>query len=115
MIFFQNIPFEIGIVRQLPFSSSLQRTSVIVRILAKESFDLLTKGSPEKIAELSRPDTSITMDLVLIILILYIYISLVPNNFNHILSAYAKQGYRVLALAYKPLELNYARIQRIER
>ncbi|CAF5137928.1 unnamed protein product, partial [Rotaria sp. Silwood1] len=29
-----HIPFEIGIVRQLPFSSSLQRTSVIVRILA---------------------------------------------------------------------------------
>jgi hypothetical protein len=28
-----------------------------VRILAKDSFDLLTKGSPEKIAELSRPET----------------------------------------------------------
>ena len=54
----QNVPFEVGIVRQLPFSSSLQRTSVIVRILAKNSFDLLTKGSPEKIAELSRPETS---------------------------------------------------------
>ncbi|CAF1232029.1 unnamed protein product [Rotaria magnacalcarata] len=91
-----NIPFEIGIVRQLPFSSSLQRTSVIVRILAKDSFDLLTKGSPEKIAELSRPET-------------------IPKNFNDILSSYAKQGYRVLALAYKPLELNYVKIQRIER
>ncbi|CAF3347973.1 unnamed protein product [Rotaria socialis] len=91
-----NIPFEIGIVRQLPFSSSLQRTSVIVRILTKDSFDLLTKGSPEKIAELSRPET-------------------IPKNFNDILSSYAKQGYRVLALAYKPLELNYVKIQRIER
>jgi predicted P-type ATPase len=91
-----NIPFEIGIVRQLPFSSSLQRTSVIVRILAKDSFDLLTKGSPEKIAELSRPET-------------------IPKNFNEILTTYAKQGYRVLALAYKPIELNYVKIQRIER
>ncbi|CAF0827890.1 unnamed protein product [Adineta ricciae] len=91
-----NIPFEIGIVRQLPFSSSLQRTSVIVRILAKDSFDLLTKGSPEKIAELSRPET-------------------IPKNFNEVLSTYAKQGYRVLAMAYKPLELNYVKIQRIER
>ncbi|CAF0758520.1 unnamed protein product [Rotaria sp. Silwood1] len=91
-----HIPFEIGIVRQLPFSSSLQRTSVIVRILAKDSFDLLTKGSPEKIAELSRPET-------------------IPKNFNEILSSYAKQGYRVLALAYKPLELSYVKIQRIER
>ncbi|CAF2321068.1 unnamed protein product [Rotaria sp. Silwood2] len=91
-----NIPFEIGIVRQLPFSSSLQRTSVIVRILAKDSFDLLTKGSPEKIAELSRSET-------------------IPKNFNEILSSYATQGYRVLALAYKPLELSYVKIQRIER
>jgi magnesium-transporting ATPase (P-type) len=40
---------------------------------------------------------------------------IVPKNFNEILSSYAKQGYRVLALAYKPLELNYVKIQRIER
>jgi magnesium-transporting ATPase (P-type) len=39
----------------------------------------------------------------------------VPKNFNEILTSYAKQGYRVLALAYKPLELNYVKIQRIER
>ncbi len=58
LFFLQHTPFEVGIVRQLPFSSSLQRTSVIIRILARNSFDLLSKGSPEKIAELSRHETS---------------------------------------------------------
>ncbi|CAF1358757.1 unnamed protein product [Didymodactylos carnosus] len=91
-----NIPFEVGIVRQFPFNSSLQRSSVIVRLLSKDSFDLLIKGSPEKIAELSLPET-------------------IPKNFNTVLSSFAKQGYRVLALAYKPIDLNYVKIQRIER
>lgn len=111
---FQNVPFEIGIVRQLPFSSSLQRTSVIVRILAKDSFDLLTKGSPEKIAELSRPETS-SLLFYFFESLSYLFDVLVPKNFNEILSSYAKQGYRVLALAYKPLELNYVKVQRVER
>ena len=111
---FQNVPFEIGIVRQLPFSSSLQRTSVIVRILAKDSFDLLTKGSPEKIAELSRPETS-SLLFYFFESLSYLFDVLVPKNFNEILSSYAKQGYRVLALAYIPLELNYVKVQRVER
>jgi magnesium-transporting ATPase (P-type) len=48
---------QVGIIRQFPFSSSLQRMSVIVRALNKTSFDIFCKGSPEKIAELSIPKT----------------------------------------------------------
>lgn len=50
---------EMGIIRQFPFSSSLQRMSVIVKSLNASHFDLFTKGSPEKICELSRKETSI--------------------------------------------------------
>ena len=50
-------PFEIGIIKQFPFSSSLQRMSVIVKSLNEPSFTLFTKGSPEKIFELSQPQT----------------------------------------------------------
>ena len=32
--------------------------SVIVRALNKTKFEVFSKGSPEKIAELSRPETS---------------------------------------------------------
>ena len=51
-------PFEIGLIKQFPFSSSLQRMSVVVKGLNDSSFTLFTKGSPEKIFELSEPKTS---------------------------------------------------------
>jgi cation-transporting ATPase 13A2 len=44
-------------VRQFPFSSSLQRMSVIVRELNRDYFTLYCKGSPEKIAEMSKPES----------------------------------------------------------
>ena len=54
----ENDPFEVGLVKQFPFSSSLQRMSVIVKYLNETNFTLFTKGSPEKILELSDPKTS---------------------------------------------------------
>ena len=50
-------PFEVGIVRQFPFSSSLQRMSVITRTLGAKDFELYSKGSPEMISSLSLPHT----------------------------------------------------------
>ena len=50
--------FEVGIVRQFPFSSSLQRMSVITRTLGAKDFELYSKGSPEMISSLSLPHTS---------------------------------------------------------
>lgn len=48
---------DLGIIKQFPFSSSLQRMSVIVKSLKVSHFDLFTKRSPEKIVEFSRPET----------------------------------------------------------
>ena len=50
---------DLGIIKQFPFSSSLQRMSVIVKSLNASHFDLFTKGSPEKVAELSKAETSV--------------------------------------------------------
>ena len=89
--------YEVGIIRQFPFSSSLQRMSVIVRVLNKKHFDLYVKGSPEKIAEMSRPET-------------------LPRDFQDVLTMYTKEGYRVIAIATKRLEhLSYVKVQRIDR
>ncbi|XP_012941516.2 probable cation-transporting ATPase 13A3 [Aplysia californica] len=89
---------DVGIVRQFPFSSSLQRMSVVTRALGAANFDLFVKGSPEMIVSLSRKDT-------------------VPLEFQRTLQTYTQHGYRVIALAWKPLpaKLNFVKVQRINR
>lgn len=52
-----NNAYELGIIKQFPFSSSLQRMSVAVKVLGTDHFTLYVKGSPEKITELSNPDS----------------------------------------------------------
>ncbi|UXI19428.1 aspartate aminotransferase [Sarcoptes scabiei] len=88
---------EIGIIRQFPFSSSLQRMSVVVRQINGIQFEVYAKGSPEMIASLCNPDS-------------------IPSNYSNILQKYTEKGYRVLGLAYRPLpSLNYLKIQRASR
>lgn len=88
---------EIGIVRQFPFSSALQRMSVITKKLGDKDFMVYCKGSPEMIISLSTPQS-------------------VPSNFTSVLQEYTEEGYRVLALAYKPLsKMSYAKVQRVNR
>ncbi|PVD35316.1 hypothetical protein C0Q70_02276 [Pomacea canaliculata] len=89
---------DLGIVRQFPFSSSLQRMSVITRQLGAQHFNLFVKGSPEMIASLSLPHS-------------------VPLNFHDVLTKYTQHGYRVIAFGKKqlPSKLRYAKIQRLQR
>ncbi|EEB12615.1 cation-transporting ATPase fly, putative [Pediculus humanus corporis] len=88
---------EIGIIRQFPFSSSLQRMSVITKTLGEKDFVVYCKGSPEMILSLSKPQS-------------------VPSNFNTVLREYTEEGYRVLAIGYRPLvKISYAKVQRIQR
>ncbi|GAB1603544.1 probable cation-transporting ATPase 13A3 [Argonauta hians] len=87
---------EIGIIRLFPFSSHLQRMSVITRKITAKNFEIYTKGSPEMVASLCQPKT-------------------IPYNFQEVLIKFTKFGYRVLAFAYKPIKLNYMRVQRVTR
>lgn len=52
---------EIGIVRQFPFSSALQRMSVVVRKLGEKHMDAYLKGAPEVIASLCKQHTGVTL------------------------------------------------------
>lgn len=57
-----HVPFahqscEIGIVRQFPFSSTLQRMSVVVRRLGGKHMDAFLKGAPEVVASLCKQHT----------------------------------------------------------
>ncbi|KAA0202259.1 hypothetical protein HAZT_HAZT011879 [Hyalella azteca] len=92
----ETTPLEIGILRQFPFESSLQRMCVVTKRLGDKHWDVYCKGSPEKIASLSTPES-------------------VPSNFNVELRSYTDQGYRVLALAHRPVSMAYHKIQKIDR
>uniref|UniRef100_A0A3B3Z9F2 P-type ATPase A domain-containing protein n=1 Tax=Periophthalmus magnuspinnatus TaxID=409849 RepID=A0A3B3Z9F2_9GOBI len=90
--------YEIGIVRQFPFSSALQRMSVVARLLGEKRMDAYMKGAPEVVASLCKKDT-------------------VPANFSDILEGYTKEGFRVIALAHRRLEskVSWHKVQNINR
>ncbi|MBN3290525.1 AT134 ATPase, partial [Polypterus senegalus] len=72
------------VLQQFPFSSSLQRMSVVTHVLDSDELILYMKGAPEKVASLCQPET-------------------VPLSFSSHLAAYTQQGFRVIALAYRSL------------
>ena len=77
-----QLPHEVGIIRQLTFSSALARMSVITRALDGQQFTVYTKGAPEKMEDLCTPES-------------------VPASFHPLLKRFAVQGFRVIALAYR--------------
>ncbi|XP_054838156.1 polyamine-transporting ATPase 13A3 [Eublepharis macularius] len=90
--------YEIGIVRQFPFSSALQRMCVVARALGQKRMDAYAKGAPEVVAGLCKPET-------------------VPIDFERVLEEYTKQGLRVIAVAHRRLEsrLTWHRVQNVGR
>ncbi|XP_066477686.1 probable cation-transporting ATPase 13A4 [Tiliqua scincoides] len=73
-----------AILQQFPFSSALQRMSVVARELGRGRHVFL-KGAPEKVADLCRPET-------------------VPSSFTQELQLHTSQGFRVIGLAHKTLQ-----------
>ncbi|XP_025909352.1 cation-transporting ATPase 13A2 [Nothoprocta perdicaria] len=74
----------VGILRRFPFSSSLQRMSVLAKLPGQASVEAYVKGAPEMVASLCRKDT-------------------VPPDFSQMLRHYTTDGFRVLGLACKAL------------
>ncbi|XP_068454517.1 polyamine-transporting ATPase 13A2 isoform X2 [Clinocottus analis] len=77
----------LAIVRRFPFSSALQRMSVVTVAHGGQSVLAFIKGSPEMVASLCRAET-------------------VPAQFSSELSGFSSEGLRVLALGYKPVDRN---------
>ncbi|XP_023479275.2 probable cation-transporting ATPase 13A4 isoform X3 [Equus caballus] len=83
-----QVPVEgIAILHQFPFSSALQRMTVIVQEMGGDRMAFM-KGAPEKVASFCHPET-------------------VPTTFVSELQIYTTQGFRVIALAYKKLEMDH--------
>ncbi|XP_077434192.1 polyamine-transporting ATPase 13A2 [Vanacampus margaritifer] len=75
----------VAIVQRFPFSSALQRMSVVTVACGGRSALAFMKGSPEMVASLCRQET-------------------VPPQFSKKLCNFSSEGLRVLALSYKPLD-----------
>ncbi|KAG8444442.1 hypothetical protein GDO86_009573 [Hymenochirus boettgeri] len=81
----QPVPVKgIIILRQFPFSSVLQRMSVITRVVDEQRLTVFMKGAPEKVVSFCNIET-------------------VPSDFGTTLDCYTAQGFRVIGLAYKYL------------
>uniref|UniRef100_A0AAY4A9E2 Polyamine-transporting ATPase 13A3 n=1 Tax=Denticeps clupeoides TaxID=299321 RepID=A0AAY4A9E2_9TELE len=90
--------YELGIVRQFPFSSALQRMSVVTRRLGEKHMEAYLKGAPEVVASLCKSST-------------------VPVNFTEVLEGYTSHGFRVIGLANCQLEtkLTWHKVQTLNR
>uniref|UniRef100_A0ABI7W4Y3 ATPase 13A4 n=1 Tax=Felis catus TaxID=9685 RepID=A0ABI7W4Y3_FELCA len=83
-----QVPVEgIAILHLFPFSSALQRMTVIVQEMGGDRLAFM-KGAPERVASFCQPET-------------------VPTSFVSELQIYTTQGFRVIALAYKKLEMDH--------
>ena len=96
--------FDIAIIRCFEFQPQLRRMSVIAQPISHPNLvSVLTKGSPESLREICRPES-------------------IPPDYNRILAEYAQQGFRVLACAGRQLNadsdtsiLNWSQIQKLGR
>ncbi|XP_055521214.1 polyamine-transporting ATPase 13A3-like [Leucoraja erinacea] len=90
--------YEIGIVSQFPFSSALQRMSVVTSNLGQRRLVAFMKGAPETVAGLCKKET-------------------VPDDFSPVLEKFTRQGLRVIALARRKLEakITWHKVQTINR
>ncbi|XP_063162299.1 probable cation-transporting ATPase 13A4 [Candoia aspera] len=80
-----EVPLEaMAVLRQFPFSSALQRMTVVAQELPGDC-QVFMKGAPEMVASFCRPET-------------------VPPSFAGELQSYTSQGFRVIALAHKRLQ-----------
>nr|CAH7729266.1 unnamed protein product [Callosobruchus chinensis] len=93
-----EIPYEIGILRQFPFSSTLQCMSVISKSLQKQCMVVFTKGAPEKVKGMCKAET-------------------LPHDYDLKLSMFTARGYRVIAVAYKNLsgKFSWKDAQKVKR
>lgn len=92
----QNIDLQIAIIHEFPFSSSSQRMGVIIKKLDAPNFEYYCKGSPEMVLNFVRKET-------------------IPDDFYDVLETYTQEGYRVIAMAHKELQVKYHKMIKMQR
>ncbi|CAD6185047.1 unnamed protein product [Caenorhabditis auriculariae] len=96
---YQDRVGEYSIVRQFTFSSALQRMSVVVSNPSEDTAHDMTiycKGSPEMILSLCDPQ-------------------FVPEDYKNVVDHYSLRGYRLISVAYKKIDMNFAKAVKAPR
>lgn len=121
----QDASESVAIVQRFPFSSALQRMSVVAVERHGRSAFAFIKGSPEMVASLCRAETGpFHFQFQRLLRCIHFFfctdwlkwacqdsswialpvVFTVPSQFAAKLSSFSREGLRVLALAYKPLD-----------
>lgn len=117
---------EVGIVRQFPFSSNLQRMAILCKRIGQEELHFFCKGSPEMVQSLCKPDTgesrlvysnqNVDTNPTMDVLFCFISKTQVPANHDQILEDYTRQGFRVIAVAHRLVEIrSLHKLQKVQR
>ena len=91
-----SLNYQQIIIKNYKYSSKLQRETVIIKNPKEKFYKLYTKGSPESIKEISK-------------------INSIPNNFTELLTKYSNQGFLILALGFRIINMNYEDIKEMSR
>ncbi|XP_053314975.1 probable cation-transporting ATPase 13A5 [Spea bombifrons] len=92
-----KVPVEgISILHQFPFSSTVQRMSVITQAIGLPGLTLYLKGAPEAVVRYCKPET-------------------VPHDFSERLDFYTTQGFRVIGLAYRSIDIDFQELEHLQR
>ncbi|XP_037081627.1 LOW QUALITY PROTEIN: probable cation-transporting ATPase 13A3 [Pollicipes pollicipes] len=76
---------DVAVYKQFPFTAAGRRATVLARRRFGSGLDVYVKGAPEALVEMCDPAT-------------------VPANFQDVLDWYTSQGFRVVGLAWNPLD-----------
>lgn len=109
---------ELGVIRTFEFISSLRRMSVVVKRLKSTSMEIYVKGAPEVMSDICQKDSCAHPSSLFILLLVdeRLFFSVVPQDYDDLLSYYTKRGYRVIAIAGKSIEgLSWLKAQKLKR
>lgn len=108
---------ELGVIRAFEFVSALRRMSVIVKRFKSSSMEIYVKGAPEVMVDIcDKSSCECFGDFVLKFINGPCRSTLVPQDYDDLLSYYTKRGYRVIAVAGKSIEgLSWLKAQRMRR
>ncbi|KAL7752505.1 hypothetical protein RI367_002039 [Sorochytrium milnesiophthora] len=88
---------EFGILKTFEFASTLRRMTVLVKQLSDSALEIFTKGAPEVMRDICRPDS-------------------IPEDYDTLLMRLTQKGYRVIAVAAKTLpHTTFLKAQKLTR